>query len=86
MVAFNLINDENIEETEARIAAFRAENAAIVARNAERDEAYAQQLKEQEAEERQSMNNERYEASHSRRKYGTRCKAEQEGKIMEWNT
>ncbi|KZV67978.1 CDK-activating kinase assembly factor [Peniophora sp. CONT] len=51
-IAFNLINDENIEETEARIAAFRAENAAVTARNAERDEAYAQQLKEQEAEQK----------------------------------
>ncbi|KAF5358527.1 hypothetical protein D9756_001750 [Leucocoprinus leucothites] len=51
-ITFNLINDINIPETEARIARFRAENAALIELNIQREEAYSQQLKEQEEAER----------------------------------
>jgi CDK-activating kinase assembly factor MAT1 len=47
--AFNLINDVNKVETEAQIAKFRAENAAIIALNVQRDEQAARALQEQEA-------------------------------------
>jgi len=52
VLAFNLINDIDIPETEARIARYRAENAALIELNIQRDEAYAHQLKEQEDAER----------------------------------
>ncbi|KAF9052717.1 CDK-activating kinase assembly factor MAT1-domain-containing protein [Panaeolus papilionaceus] len=51
-ITFNLINDVDIPQTEARIAKFRAENAALIELNIQRDEAYAQVLKEQEDAER----------------------------------
>ncbi|KAI0029728.1 CDK-activating kinase assembly factor MAT1-domain-containing protein [Vararia minispora EC-137] len=51
-ITFNLINDIDIPETEARIATYRAENAALTELNAQREEAYAQALKEQEETER----------------------------------
>ncbi|PPQ64014.1 hypothetical protein CVT24_009388 [Panaeolus cyanescens] len=51
-ITFNLINDIDIPQTEARIAKFRAENAALIELNIQRDEAYAQVLKEQEEAER----------------------------------
>jgi CDK-activating kinase assembly factor MAT1 len=51
-IAFNLINDIDVAETEARIARFRAENAALIELNIQREEAYAQQLREQEEVER----------------------------------
>ncbi|KAI9452320.1 CDK-activating kinase assembly factor MAT1-domain-containing protein, partial [Russula earlei] len=51
-ITFNLINDIDISETQARIAAYRKENAALIELNQQRDEAYAQALKEQEEAER----------------------------------
>jgi CDK-activating kinase assembly factor MAT1 len=50
--AFNLINNIDIPQTEARITAYRAANAVITAANAQREEAYALSLKEQEEFER----------------------------------
>jgi CDK-activating kinase assembly factor MAT1 len=52
MQAFNLINDIDIPETQARIVAYRKENVAIIELNQQREEAYAQALKEQEEAER----------------------------------
>jgi CDK-activating kinase assembly factor MAT1 len=51
-ITFNLINDIDIPETQARIAAFRKENAALIELNQQREEAYVQALKEQEDAER----------------------------------
>ncbi|KAI0256489.1 CDK-activating kinase assembly factor MAT1-domain-containing protein [Lactifluus subvellereus] len=51
-ITFNLINDIDIPETQARIAAYRKENAALIELNQQREEAYAQALKEQEDAER----------------------------------
>jgi CDK-activating kinase assembly factor MAT1 len=50
--AFNLINEIDIPETQMRIVAYRKENAALTELNQQRDEAYAQALKEQEEAER----------------------------------
>ena len=50
--AFNLINEIDIPQTEAHIAAYRAENASLIELNIQRDEAYAQALREQEDAER----------------------------------
>ena len=50
--AFNLINDIDVAETQARIAAHHKENAAFIELNQQREEAYAQALKEQEEAER----------------------------------
>lgn len=50
--AFNLINEIDLPQTEARINAYRAENAALIERNIHREEAYAQALKDQEDAER----------------------------------
>lgn len=47
-LAFNLINDINVPETEARIAQYKKENAALIELNIQREEQYAQYLKEQE--------------------------------------
>ena len=52
-LAFNLINDIDIPETEARIAAYRQENAALIELNIQREEQYQKYLKEQEEAERQ---------------------------------
>ncbi|KAI0064701.1 CDK-activating kinase assembly factor [Artomyces pyxidatus] len=53
-ITFNLINDIDIPQTEARIAAYRKENASLIERNLQREEAYAQALKEhEEAEKRE---------------------------------
>ncbi|KAK7049208.1 TFIIH/NER complex subunit [Paramarasmius palmivorus] len=46
--AFNLINNIDVQETEARIATYKAANAALIALNIQREEAYALALKEQE--------------------------------------
>jgi CDK-activating kinase assembly factor MAT1 len=46
--AFNLINDIDIPETQARIASYRKENGAFIELDQRREEAYAQALKEQE--------------------------------------
>ncbi|KAI0273819.1 CDK-activating kinase assembly factor MAT1-domain-containing protein [Gloeopeniophorella convolvens] len=51
-ITFNLINDIDLPETQARIAAYRKENAALTEINQQREEAYAQALKEQEEAER----------------------------------
>ncbi|KAH9484174.1 RNA polymerase II transcription factor B subunit 3 [Psilocybe cubensis] len=51
-ITFNLINEVDVPQTEARIAAYRAENAALIELNVQREEAYAQNLKEQEEAER----------------------------------
>lgn len=51
-IAFNLINNIDVPEMEARIAQYRADNAAVIARNIQREEADAQALKEQEDFER----------------------------------
>src|ERR1700722_5771187 len=50
--AFNLIYDVDVPQAEARIAAFRAENAALIELNVQREEQYAQALREQEEAER----------------------------------
>lgn len=52
-LTFNLINDIDVPQTEARIAQYRAENAALIELNIQREEQYAQALKEQEEYERQ---------------------------------
>ncbi|KAL0577891.1 TFIIH/NER complex subunit [Marasmius crinis-equi] len=51
-IAFNLINNINVPETENRIATYKAANAALTALNLQREEAYALALKEQEEFER----------------------------------
>ncbi|CAA7267937.1 unnamed protein product [Cyclocybe aegerita] len=51
-VTFNLINDIDVAKTEARIAAYRAENVALIELNIQREEAYARDLKEQEEAEK----------------------------------
>lgn len=51
--AFNLINDIDVPATEARIAKFRAENAAIIEANVQKEESYAASLREQEEYDRQ---------------------------------
>ncbi|EAU88403.2 transcription/repair factor TFIIH subunit Tfb3 [Coprinopsis cinerea okayama7 len=51
-ITFNLINEVDIPETEARIAKYKAENAAIIELNLQREEAYARALREQEEYER----------------------------------
>jgi CDK-activating kinase assembly factor MAT1 len=47
-----LINDIDVPKAEARIAAFRAENAALIDLNIQREEQYVQALREQEEAER----------------------------------
>ncbi|KAJ3556531.1 hypothetical protein NM688_g1978 [Phlebia brevispora] len=51
-ITFNLINDIDVPETEARIAKYKKENAALIELNIQREEQYAQYLKEQEDSER----------------------------------
>lgn len=51
-ITFNLINDIDVVQTEARIQAYRAENAALIELNIQREEQTAQALKEQEEYER----------------------------------
>jgi len=52
LAAFNLINEIDIPQTEARIAAYRAENTALIELNIQREEQYAQALREREDSER----------------------------------
>ncbi|KAG0706333.1 CDK-activating kinase assembly factor MAT1-domain-containing protein [Suillus ampliporus] len=52
-ITFNLINDVDIPQTEARILAHRKENAALIELNSQREEQYAQALREHEELERQ---------------------------------
>ncbi|KAE9395013.1 CDK-activating kinase assembly factor [Gymnopus androsaceus JB14] len=47
-IAFNLVNNIDLPATEARIAAYKAANAAITSLNIQREEAEALALKEQE--------------------------------------
>ncbi|KAF5373125.1 hypothetical protein D9758_001698 [Tetrapyrgos nigripes] len=47
-IAFNLINNIDVPQTEAKIQAYKAANAALTAANIQREEAYALALKEQE--------------------------------------
>jgi CDK-activating kinase assembly factor MAT1 len=63
-IAFNLINNIDVSETEQRIADFRAQNAALIALNIQREEADAQALKEQEEYERKERE---YRAAELRR-------------------
>ncbi|KAK7693300.1 hypothetical protein QCA50_002867 [Cerrena zonata] len=51
-IAFNLINGIDIPQTEARIAQYKIENAAIIEDNLRKEEQYAQYLKEHEEAER----------------------------------
>ncbi|KAJ2931364.1 hypothetical protein H1R20_g5731, partial [Candolleomyces eurysporus] len=51
-LAFNLINDVEVAQTEERIRKFKAENAALIELNLQREEAYARALREQEELER----------------------------------
>ncbi|OJA08851.1 hypothetical protein AZE42_10404 [Rhizopogon vesiculosus] len=52
-ITFNLINDIDVPQTEARIAAHRTENAVLIELNLQREEQYAHALREQEELERQ---------------------------------
>ncbi|KIY43654.1 CDK-activating kinase assembly factor, partial [Fistulina hepatica ATCC 64428] len=52
-ITFNLINEIDVAQTEARIAAYHAENAALIEQNQKREDVYAQSLREQEELERQ---------------------------------
>lgn len=60
--AFNLIHEIDIPETEARILAYRAENAAFIELNIQREEQYAHALKEQEDAERRDREQRALEA------------------------
>lgn len=53
VIAFNLINDIDVPQTEARIAKYKQENAALIELNVQREEEYAQYLREHEEAERQ---------------------------------
>lgn len=52
-ITFNLINEVDLAKTEAEIAAYRAENAALISLNIQREEQYVRALQEQEAQERE---------------------------------
>ena len=52
-VAFNLINEIDVEKTEARIAAYKAENAALIELNIQREERDLMTAQEEEERERQ---------------------------------
>lgn len=51
-IAFNLINDIDIAETEGRVERYRKENAPLIELNLRREEQYIQALKEQEEQDR----------------------------------
>lgn len=51
-IAFNLINEIDVPETEARIAAYRAENAALIQLNIQREKLEMQEVAEDEERER----------------------------------
>jgi len=51
-ITFNLINEVDMPGTEARIAAYRAENAALIQLNIQRERLEAQDLKEEEERDR----------------------------------
>ncbi|KAI0703583.1 CDK-activating kinase assembly factor MAT1-domain-containing protein [Cytidiella melzeri] len=52
-IAFNLINDIDLPQTEARIVRYKQENAEVIQLNIQREEQYAQYLRELEEAERQ---------------------------------
>ena len=60
--AFNLINKVNIPETEAHIDAYRKENAALIELNVRQDEQYAQDLRDQEDQDRIEWGHRAHEA------------------------
>lgn len=60
-ITFNLIHNIDIPETEARIAAYRQENAALIELNIQREEQYHKYLKEQEDAERQEREQRAFE-------------------------
>ncbi|KAF8558483.1 CDK-activating kinase assembly factor [Imleria badia] len=51
-ITFNLINDIDVAETEARVERYRKENATLIELNLRRDEQYVQALKEHEEQDR----------------------------------
>ncbi|GJJ11991.1 hypothetical protein Clacol_006229 [Clathrus columnatus] len=51
-ITFNLINEIDVPETEARIAVYRAENAALIQLNIQREKMEVQELIEEEERER----------------------------------
>ncbi|KAG9318244.1 CDK-activating kinase assembly factor MAT1-domain-containing protein [Chiua virens] len=51
-ITFNLINDVDVAETEARVERYRKENASSIELNLRREEQYVQALKEQEEQDR----------------------------------
>ncbi|KAH0830378.1 CDK-activating kinase assembly factor MAT1-domain-containing protein [Lanmaoa asiatica] len=51
-ITFNLINDIDVPETEARIERYRKENASSIELNLRREEQYVQALKDQEEQDR----------------------------------
>ncbi|EGN96102.1 hypothetical protein SERLA73DRAFT_185644 [Serpula lacrymans var. lacrymans S7.3] len=61
-ITFNLINDIDIQQTEARIALHRAENATLIELNIHREEQYAQALREQEDSDRRDREHRALEA------------------------
>lgn len=52
MLAFNLVNDIDVVATQARVEKYKAENAAIIEANLQREAAYARALQEHEELER----------------------------------
>ncbi|KAG6379141.1 CDK-activating kinase assembly factor MAT1-domain-containing protein [Boletus reticuloceps] len=51
-ITFNLINDLDVAETEARIERYRKENVTLIELNVRREEQYIQALKDQEEQDR----------------------------------
>ncbi|KAF8522109.1 CDK-activating kinase assembly factor [Hysterangium stoloniferum] len=51
-IMFNLINEIDVPETEARIVAYRAENAALIQLNIQREKLEAQEIQDEEERER----------------------------------
>lgn len=60
-ITFNLINEIDLPETEARIQKYKAENAALTELNVQREEAYARALREQEDQERRERETRAFE-------------------------
>ncbi|KAH7914677.1 CDK-activating kinase assembly factor MAT1-domain-containing protein [Hygrophoropsis aurantiaca] len=61
-ITFNLINDIDVAQTEERIQAHKKENASLIEKNIQRDEQYAQALREQEEADRQEREQRALEA------------------------
>ncbi|TEB36030.1 CDK-activating kinase assembly factor [Coprinellus micaceus] len=60
-ITFNLINEIDLPETEARIQKYKAENAALTELNVQREEAYVRALREQEDQERRERETRAFE-------------------------